>query len=195
MQPTLLLATACSQLLPHMRLSYVRTAILRSAGFKIGKRSRVMGPVHVTGQGDYKTQISIGDDTFISGPLRIDLAADVTIGCGVYIGHDVMLLTIDHEIGTSERRCGPHATAPVSIGDGAWIASRAIILAGVTVGAGAVVAAGAVVTRSVPPDTLVAGAPARAVRALDEAQPLSERLRESDRKPFPSGTYRLNVGA
>jgi maltose O-acetyltransferase len=195
LQPSLLLATACSQLLPHMRLSFVRTSILRGAGFKIGERSRIMGPMHVTGEGDYRTQISIGDDTFISGPLRIDLAASVSIGSRVYIGHEVMLLTIDHEIGTSERRCGPHATAPVIIGDGAWIASRAVILAGVTVGAGSVVAAGAVVTRNVPPDTLVAGTPARVIRALEDVQPLSERLREPERQAFPSGTYRLNVGS
>jgi maltose O-acetyltransferase len=196
LQPRLLVATACSQLLPHMRLSFVRTAILRSAGFKIGQRSRVMGPLHVTGEGDYRTQISIGDDTFISGPLRIDLAADVKIGNNVYIGHEVMLLTIDHEIGSSERRCGPHATAPVSIGDGAWIASRAVILAGVTIGAGAVVAAGAVVTRNVPKDTLVAGTPARVIRALEDAQPLSERLRDvpHEAQAFPSGTYRMNLG-
>jgi maltose O-acetyltransferase len=163
LQPRLLLGTAVSQVLPHMSFSFLRTAVLRGAGFRIGERSRVMGPLHVTGQGDWRTQISIGEDTFISGPLRIDLAADVRIGSRVYIGHEVMLLTIDHEIGTSECRCGPHATAPVVIGDGAWVASRAVILAGITVGTGAVVAAGAVVTRDVPPNTLVAGSPARVV--------------------------------
>jgi maltose O-acetyltransferase len=176
-----------------MRLSYVRTSILRAAGFHIGPRTRVMGPLHVTGEGDYRTQIRIGSDTFISGPLRIDLAADVNIGSNVYVGHDVMLLTIDHEIGSSERRCGPHATAPVSIGDGAWIASRAVILAGVTVGAGAVVAAGAVVTRDVAADTLVGGTPARVIRSLEESQPLSRRFRDSSH-PVGSGTYRVDVG-
>jgi acetyltransferase-like isoleucine patch superfamily enzyme len=47
-----------------------------------------------------------------------------------------------------------------------WIAAGATVLQGVTVGDDAVVAAGAVVTKDVPPRTLVAGVPARVVRAL-----------------------------
>jgi len=57
--------------------------------------------------------------------------------------------------------------APVLIERGAWICARALILPGVTVGARSVVAAGAVVTRSVPPDVVVAGNPAKVVRRLD----------------------------
>jgi acetyltransferase-like isoleucine patch superfamily enzyme len=47
-----------------------------------------------------------------------------------------------------------------------WIAAGAMVLQGVTVGDDAVVAAGAVVTKDVPPRTLVAGVPARVLRAL-----------------------------
>jgi acetyltransferase-like isoleucine patch superfamily enzyme len=56
--------------------------------------------------------------------------------------------------------------APIRIGRGAWIAAGATVLQGVTVGDDAVVAAGAVVTKDVPPRTLVAGVPARVIRAL-----------------------------
>jgi len=52
------------------------------------------------------------------------------------------------------------------VGDGAWIATRAVVLPGVTIGEGAVVAAGAVVTRSVAPHTMVGGVPARVLRDL-----------------------------
>jgi acetyltransferase-like isoleucine patch superfamily enzyme len=76
-------------------------------------------------------------------------------------------LTVDHEIGPSEHRCTNPVMAPIAIGDGAWLASRVLVLPGVTVGKGAVVAAGAVVTRDVAPDTLVAGVPARFVRNLE----------------------------
>ena len=51
----------------------------------------------------------------------------------------------------------------MTIGDRVWIAYRAVILPGVTIGEGAIVAAGAVVSRDVAPWTIVAGNPAREV--------------------------------
>jgi acetyltransferase-like isoleucine patch superfamily enzyme len=53
----------------------------------------------------------------------------------------------------------------VTIGDGAWIQRNATVLA-CNVGAGAVVGTGAIVTKDVPPNTFVAGIPARVVREL-----------------------------
>lgn len=59
-----------------------------------------------------------------------------------------------------------HISKSVVIEDGAWIAARAIIFPGVTIGAKFVVAAGSVVTHDVEPGTLVAGVPARVLRRL-----------------------------
>ena len=53
----------------------------------------------------------------------------------------------------------------VSIGHDVWIGHGAVILPGRAVGTGAVVGAGAVVTRDVPAYTIVAGNPARTIRA------------------------------
>ncbi|MBX9628794.1 MAG: hypothetical protein K2X82_33680 [Gemmataceae bacterium] len=55
---------------------------------------------------------------------------------------------------------------PVVIGDNVWIGRRAIIFPGVTVGAGSAISAGAVVTSDVPPETVVAGNPARRIGSL-----------------------------
>jgi acetyltransferase-like isoleucine patch superfamily enzyme len=52
----------------------------------------------------------------------------------------------------------------VRIGDYAKVFSGAMILPGVTIGPQAIVAGGAVVTTDVPPNTVVAGIPARAIR-------------------------------
>lgn len=170
LRPAKLAAELSTAPLPHLTFNFLRTAIWRVAGLRLGQRSRIMGPLHITGDDAWQTRLVIGDDTFLTGPIRIDLGADVHIGNRVHIGHDAMLLTVDHEIGNSELRCAATHAQPIHIGDGAWLAARCLVLPGVTIGKGAVVAAGAVVTRDVPPDTLVAGVPARVVRPLTEAE-------------------------
>jgi maltose O-acetyltransferase len=165
-----------SRLLPQFSFNRARTVFLRATGLRIGTGSRIMGPLIITGPGDERDLFEIGEQSFVSGPLRVDLGASVRIGNGVQLGHDVFLLTINHEVGPPEHRCGRVISAPISIGDGVWIGSRAMILPGVSIGAGAIVAAGAVVSRDIAPNTLVAGVPARHIRDLllgSELQPVN----------------------
>jgi acetyltransferase-like isoleucine patch superfamily enzyme len=49
----------------------------------------------------------------------------------------------------------------ITIHDNSFIGNRAILMPGIEIGPNSVVAAGAVVTRSVPPDSVAVGAPAR----------------------------------
>jgi len=58
----------------------------------------------------------------------------------------------------------PSSSKGIRIGDGAWIATNAVLLDGVKIGRGAVVGAGAVVTRDVPDYAIVAGVPAKILR-------------------------------
>jgi acetyltransferase-like isoleucine patch superfamily enzyme len=59
------------------------------------------------------------------------------------------------------------ASAPIVIGDKAWIGFDAVILKGVRIGEGAIVGARAVVTGDVDPYTVVAGNPARVVKRVE----------------------------
>lgn len=86
-------------------------------------------------------RISIGDQTTVS--------RDAFLCCA---GHDVTSQIMELTY------------APITVGANAWIAARAIVMPGRTVGDGAVVAAGAVVTKDVPPWTVVAGNPAKVVK-------------------------------
>lgn len=166
--PRKVLAESLASILPQQTFNRTRTALLRAAGVRVGERSLIQGPVRITGNGNPCHLLSIGTFTMITGPLHVDLGAPVHIGDMVRIGHDVSLLTVNHEIGAAWLRSGTSFFGPIEIGNGAWIASRVTILPGVTIGAGAIVAAGAVVTRDVEPNTLVAGVPARVVRSLKE---------------------------
>lgn len=151
---------------PHVG-SRLRPALLRAAGFRIGPGTVMWGTPTITGHGDIYRRLTVGRACWFNIGVLINLGADVTVGDRVALGHEVMILTDTHPIAGSERRAGPLFARPVSIGDGAWLGSRVLVLPGVAIGAGAVVAAGAVVTNDVPPDILVGGVPARMLRELE----------------------------
>lgn len=142
--------------------------MLRAAGVQIGRHSLVQGKMRLTGNGNPCELLSIGEGSLITGGLHVDLGARVRIGNMVRIGHDVSLLTVNHEVGPQDFRAGVRFFGEIVIEDGCWLASRCTVLPGVTVGAGAIIAAGSVVTRNVPKNTLVAGVPARVIRELPE---------------------------
>ena len=64
----------------------------------------------------------------------------------------------------------PHREADVHIGANTWIGANVVVVAGVRIGDGAIVAAGSVVARDVPPNSVVAGVPARHVRFRGESR-------------------------
>ncbi len=97
----------------------------------------------------------------------VDCIHKVTIEKDVFFGHDVMILTGGHDINKlGEERKGSSAGGPVTIEEGAWIASRAILIGPCVIGKHSVVGAGAVVSKDVEAYTLVAGNPAKVIKKL-----------------------------
>jgi acetyltransferase-like isoleucine patch superfamily enzyme len=167
---------AVSGALPQNSFSRVRTGVLRALGLRVGAGSLFAGGLHITGSGPVHDLLSVGPGCYLTGPLHIDLSAPVHIGARVYMGYDVMLITVDHELGDGAQRCGARVYRPILIGNGVWIASRVVILPGVRLGEGSVVASGAVVTRDVPANTMVGGVPARVVREFRDPGTHAARL-------------------
>ena len=60
------------------------------------------------------------------------------------------------------------SSRPVRIGSHVWLGVNSVVMPGVTIGDHAIVGSNSVVTRDVAPYTVVAGAPARLLRRLDE---------------------------
>jgi acetyltransferase-like isoleucine patch superfamily enzyme len=162
-QPAVLIATAVGRALPDFAFRRLRTGILRAGGWQIGRASVVFGVPAVYGRGKILRRLTIGEESCINVRCMFELNDEVRIGNRVDIGHEVLILTVTHRIGSRDRRAGPTKDGAVTIGDGAWIGARSTILPGVTIGAGAVVAAGSVVNKNVPENSVVAGSPATVV--------------------------------
>jgi acetyltransferase-like isoleucine patch superfamily enzyme len=123
-------------------------AYFRARGARIGARLELFGgSIHMFGSEPYL--VTIGDDVTIS--------------------HDVSFITHDGGLrAVRDRFPDAYYYAPIVVGDRAFIGARATLLPGATIGARSIVGAGAVVTGTVPPETVVAGVPARPIRSLEE---------------------------
>ena len=111
----------------------------------------------------------IGRRAVIGQGAALAALEQVEIGDGVVLGSFVMVMDSDfHVVGDPDRMPEPR---PVSIGDGARIGHRAVILPGVSIGANALVDAGAVVSHPVPDGGHVAGVPAKPVAAATGPTP------------------------
>jgi len=88
--------------------------------------------------------------------------APVTLEDDAIASQQAFLCTATHDIADPGRRL---VTAPIQLGRSSWVCAGAFVHPGVTIGEGAVVGARAVVTRDVAPWTVVAGNPAKFLKA------------------------------
>ena len=134
-----------------------RIFLLRLFGAKIGKNclvfpsTKVWAPWNLE-MGDYA---SLGEAVFCYNVASVKLGQQATVS------REAFLCAVSHDITSPIFEL---VTKPIVIESSAWVAARAMILLGVTVGEGAVVAAGSIVTKDVSPWTVVAGNPAKVVK-------------------------------
>lgn len=121
-----------------------------------------------------RDQVEIGDNAVIMMGASINIGA--VIGEGTMIDMNAILggrATVGKNchIGAGAVLAGviePPSAKPVIVEDDVLVGANAVVLEGVTIGKGSVVAAGAIVTKDVPPYTVVAGAPAKVIKEIDE---------------------------
>ena len=112
---------------------------------------------------EFGKNLTLGKDVFINLGCRFQDTGGITIGDGTLIGHGSTLTTLNHSIDPDKR--ADMVPAPIVIGRRVWLGAAVTIVPGVTIGDGAIIGAGAVVTKDVPAHTIVAGVPAKAIRA------------------------------
>ena len=105
---------------------------------------------------------SVGIRAWSSEPYLIEIGNNVAITRGVMIH--------THGGGRVARSKYPNfdVFGKVKISDNVYIGSGAQIMPGVTIGEGALVAAGSIVTKSVPPNAVVGGNPAKYICSVEE---------------------------
>ena len=110
----------------------------------------------------------IGKNVTISSNTVIDATYPylIRIGNNVSLAEHVRLLA--HDAGAFKFTGGYTRLGAIDIKDNCFIGDRSTILPGVTIGPNALVAAGSVVNRDVPPNSCVAGMPARVYARFDD---------------------------
>ena len=114
---------------------------------------------------DCGKNIHLGKNVFINAGCRFQDQGGIYIGDGTFIGHNVILATLNHDLNPNSR--ADMYPKPIHIGKRVWIGSGAIVLPGVSIGDNSVIAAGSVVTKNVPENVVYGGNPAKFIKKIE----------------------------
>jgi acetyltransferase-like isoleucine patch superfamily enzyme len=133
-------------------------------GCEVGDESKIGAFVEIQKNATVGKRCKISSHTFI--------CEGVTIEDNVFIGHGVVFINDSYPRATTDggnlQTEADWKVERTVIKKGASIGSGATILSHITIGENAIVGAGSVVTKDVPPNTIVAGNPARVLRSIEQ---------------------------
>lgn len=136
-------------------------------GCSIGDETKIGAFVEIQKNASVGRRCKISSHTFV--------CEGVTIEDNVFVGHGVTFVNDSYPRATTPegdlQTESDWAVEKTLIRRGASIGSGCTILANLTIGENAIVGAGSVVTRDVPPNTIVAGNPAKILRTVENHTP------------------------
>ena len=166
-------------------LSFFRKAGLRMLGMEIGRNTTLpavkitwphqvaIGSNCIMEDGIYfkfdgirkpGPSIRIGDNVFIGTGCEFNIRRLITIGNDSLIASGCRFIDHDHGVAAGELMRKQHGLEKeITIGRDVWLGCNVVVLKGVTIGDGAVIAAGAVLTKSVLPNEIWGGVPAKKI--------------------------------
>ena len=141
---------------------------------KVGDDTQILDSTLSAGHLFNKPKLTIGDRVTVGYHSDISVAQQVFIGSDTVIAKDCYIADNDgHQISPKMRRnhlgIGIDDVDIVTIGENCWIGCGAYILKGANIGTNSIVAANAVVLKGYyPPNSLIAGNPAKVVYQFDD---------------------------
>lgn len=140
-----------------------RAFVLRCFGARLGPRCHVYPRAEVWAPWNLHCEDAVGiaDGAVVYNVERISLGSHSIVSQGAY------LCGATHDLDDPRF---PMFGRPIRIGAYAWVAARATVCPGVSLGEGAVLGLASVATRDLAPWTVYAGVPARALRPRRHAR-------------------------
>ncbi len=132
--------------------SWLRCWLLRLFGAKIGKGVVVRPTARFT----YPWKVSIGDYSWIGEDVVLYSLDAIEIGSHCIISQKSYLCTGSHD---PQDKAFGLVTAPIKIGNGAWIATDCFVAPGVKIGSNAVIGAKSGVFKDIPHSQVAWGIP------------------------------------
>jgi len=137
---------------------YIKSSLL-SCGKNVKLKKKVMI--------DFPNKVTLGDYTMIGQYSHLRGGGGIEIGEWCQISSFVNISTVNHNI-NGKRYYNNVSYERIKIGNNVWIGTNATILPGVEVGDNSIIAAGAVVTKSIPPNSIAVGIPAKIAGSTPE---------------------------
>lgn len=137
-----------------------------------GGKISIYGKTHLFKYSELQSRgtLEIGENFYLNKYSRVVAFDRIKIGKNVTIAQFVSILDHDHNfvIKNKKMKLQGYNTNPIVIGDNVWIADKATILKGVTIGSNVIIAANTVVNKDVPNNCIVAGVPFKIIKKLNE---------------------------
>lgn len=149
-----------------------KSIIKRRNEFKLTDNYKIeIGENSILKEGSYflltkpNPYLKIGNNVGIGRNSYIAIKSKLTILDNTRFGHNVTILDNEHNFKKNELILNQEARIEdITIGEDCWIGSNVTILRGVKIGNNSVVGANSLVNKSIPPDEIWAGNPAKFIK-------------------------------